>query len=140
MVYLTLLLTTFDQLTKYLIPTLNPPLWIIQNELGLEITRNTGGAFSLPIPPFLTIPLAITIIIGLYVWYQRSFARSRLAQTTVALILAGSLGNLIDRLIQGSVIDFIKIFSWPTFNVADSYITIGTIILILFFDKIHLES
>jgi signal peptidase II len=140
MLYLSLLLLSLDQLLKYLIPTLNPPLWLIENKIGIMLSHNTGAAFSLPLNTSLTIPVAIITIILFTYWYYQSFKHNKIAVLTTALIISGTAGNLIDRILNGYVVDFIKIFSWPTFNVADAYISIGFILLILFLDTIKLQN
>jgi signal peptidase II len=139
MIYISLLLLTFDQLLKYLIPTLSTPIWIIPQKLGIQVSQNTGAAFSIPIPPFITIPVAMAVVIILIYAYSYQFNHHNLAKITTALIIAGTVGNLLDRLLLGYVIDYIKIFSWPTFNLADSYLTIGVILLVLFLDTIKLH-
>jgi signal peptidase II len=139
MLYLSLLLTALDQVFKHLIPTFNPPIWIIENQVGFELSYNTGAAFSLPISTALTIPISIIVIAIFYHWYKHDFGHHKLSKWVTVLIIAGSLGNLIDRLLFGKVIDFIKIYSWPTFNLADSFITVGSILLIIFYDKIKLK-
>jgi signal peptidase II len=108
--------------------------------LNLLRAENTGAAFS-----FLSgasgwqrwffIGLAVTISVLLLVWLGRLSAGHRLQAGALALILGGALGNLCDRVLHGYVIDFIDVYyrDWhfPVFNIADSAITVGAILLIL---------
>ena len=132
-----------DQLTKLYIAS-HFPLYgtrvIIPNWLDLTYTLNPGAAFSL----FATLPAAVrevlflvlscTAVIVLLVLLARRGA-STASQVGFALILGGTIGNLIDRVIRGEVVDFIYFhhdsFNYPVFNVADSAITIGVAMVLL---------
>jgi signal peptidase II len=108
----------------------------------LEITRlhNTGAAFSFLAGAagwqrWLFTGLAITVSIALVLWLKRIDRSATALASAVALILAGALGNVIDRLRLGYVIDFIHVHwgdhYFPAFNVADSAITVGAVLLLL---------
>jgi signal peptidase II len=110
------------------------PIDVISGFLTLRFTTNPGGAFSLGENApwlFVTASLAVTILI-----IATAFRHSDLA-TAVALglVLGGTLGNLSDRLIRGTgffsgrVVDFIDLHWWPVFNLADSAIVVGAVIL-----------
>jgi len=108
--------------------------------LNLVLVRNTGAAFGFLSSAggwqnvfFIIVALAASIFI---LWmYRRLSAQDRILATGLMLILGGALGNLIDRLIHGYVIDFIDIYygtwHWPAFNVADSAITVGAVLLVV---------
>jgi len=125
---------------------------IIEHTLGLyqsisvlpvlEITRlhNTGAAFSFLADeagwqrwPFTALAAVVSVI--LVFWLRRIDRNSRALATAVALILGGALGNVIDRVRLGHVIDFIHAHwadhYFPAFNVADSAITVGAVLLLL---------
>ena len=112
------------------------PMSIIGSDVELRLSRNSGGAFSLfqGFTPLLAI-LAVVIAVVLVRAVRR--ADDTLSLVALALVLAGALGNLVDRIarspgfFRGAVIDFVKVDSWPTFNVADSAITVGAILLIV---------
>ena len=108
----------------------------------LEITRlhNTGAAFSFLASAagwqrWLFTALAIIVSTALVLWLKRIDRRATALASAVALILGGALGNLIDRLRLGYVIDFIHVHwgdhYFPAFNVADSAITVGAALLLL---------
>jgi signal peptidase II len=99
---------------------------------GLQLVdiRNTGVAFSL-FSGGGTIVLVITLVAlaGLTSYFALRPAR-RLLWLPTGLLLGGAIGNLIDRIREGSVTDFIKLPHWPAFNVADMAITVGVIVLL----------
>ncbi|MDP2941926.1 MAG: signal peptidase II [Candidatus Omnitrophota bacterium] len=104
-----------DQITKAIATT------------HLTLVRNTGAAFGLfrdQTILFILISAAAIIFIGFYLIKKKTSY-----YLPLALILGGAVGNLIDRLRFGHVIDFIDFHFWPVFNVADSCITIGAVIL-----------
>jgi signal peptidase II len=102
--------------------------------LSLELSYNTGAAFS--IGAGLTLPIIVIafVLVLLLAWFARG-TPSALAAAATGLILGGALGNLADRLFRGhsgAVVDFIHLNFWPpTFNVADSAIVIGTVALLI---------
>ncbi len=109
------------------------PVPLIGDLLRLTYTRNSGVAFGLgagvPFPYYLFSIVAV----GAIVWmFASGRARGRWRQIALALILGGAVGNLIDRITTGEVVDFIEIgwgrFRWPVFNVADSAVTMGVIL------------
>lgn len=134
----------FDQLTK----------WIVRTELGVyesvpvvdglfSIThvRNTGGAFSLfagadeawRVPFFLLV--AVVAIAALLHFVRRVSPHQRVLLFALGAVLGGAAGNMIDRAVFGQVTDFLDVYwrgyHWPTFNVADSFITVGMLILVV---------
>ncbi len=130
-----LLTVAGDQLTKSAIraalrPTQSIPL--IPSVLHLTYVQNTGAAFGLfqgYTGVFILLSVAVTAWI-LAVFLRTRSPMPRLTATGLALVLSGALGNLIDRVRFGYVVDFIDIRIWPVFNVADSAITIGVGLLL----------
>jgi signal peptidase II len=106
----------------------------------LTYLRNTGAAFS-----FLSdaggwqrwffVALALIVSIVITIWVSRLPATGRWMAISLTLILGGALGNVIDRIAYGYVIDFIDIFyqgwHWPAFNIADSAICIGVVMMLV---------
>lgn len=98
----------------------------------LTYVENTGAAFGMLFGGngFLAV-LAVVLIVALAVWRRRLKSRERLTRLGVSLVLAGAVGNLYDRLAYGFVVDFLDFRVWPVFNVADSAITVGAVVLAL---------
>ncbi|MCK8600217.1 signal peptidase II [Desulfoferrobacter suflitae] len=134
----------FDQLTKilvvYLLP-LHSSVAVIPGFFNLVHVRNTGAAFSFLAGSysgwrqifFVSVSL-IGIAVILFV-YRGLKKEDRWARISLGLIFGGAVGNLIDRLRLGEVIDFLDVYlgqyHWPAFNVADSAISIGAVMLLL---------
>lgn len=141
---LTLLVILLDQSTKYWAQTALVPYDPVNllPVLNLTLAYNTGAAFSLlgntgawHIWLFMGIGIFISLlIIG---WIIQTPGEDRLQLSAMALILGGALGNLIDRVWLGHVVDFIDFYydvhHWPIFNVADIAICLGAFFLILDF-------
>ena len=112
------------------------PVSVIGSTVEFQLARNTGSAFSLfqTVTPILAV-LAVVLVAVLVRTLNR--AEDRMVLIALALVLGGALGNVSDRLfrapgfLHGAVVDFIKVGSWPTFNVADSAITIGAVLLVV---------
>lgn len=109
------------------------PLW--PNVLHMTLVHNTGIAFGLFKNQgivFIIIPVIMIILLG-YNFYHYKYNEEKLSRlyiVAVSLILAGAIGNLVDRILYGYVIDFIDLRVWPVFNIADSAITIGAVLLL----------
>lgn len=139
-----MLVIALDQVTKAvvrqaLVPYL--PHEVIPHVLNWTLAFNRGAAFSFledasGWQTWLFGILAVVVCIGLIAWLARTARRDWRTALPVALIVGGALGNLIDRLIHGQVTDFIQVYwhawSFPAFNVADSSITVGAVLLIAF--------
>ena len=127
-----------DQLTKsWAVHRLvRGPIDVIGNDIGFQLSKNSGGAFSLfqRFTPFLAV-LAIVLAVILVRALRRT--EDPLVLVALALVLGGAIGNLVDRIarqpgfLRGEVIDFVHVGRFPTFNVADSAITIGAILLLI---------
>jgi len=109
------------------------PRWLIDGWVGFERTSNSGVAFSLlDGQPVVWLLLALAVA-GLG-WLALDVARdavSSAALLPVAAIAAGAAGNLIDRLGDGRVTDLIAVGPWPRFNIADTSLTIGLLLLLV---------
>ena len=133
-------LVLLDQVTKYLaVKLINPDATVaLLPFLSLVLTYNTGAAFSFLAGGsgwqrwfFALIAVGASILI---VWMLYRHRRETFLCVGLTLILAGAIGNLIDRLTLGAVVDFILLYwrqyQWPAFNVADSCISIGAVMLL----------
>ena len=124
-----LFLVILDQLTKYLAISKN--IVVIPNLLNITYTQNTGGAFGIGSINIITIMnILILITIALFLIKEKEKVRHFLSFT---LVISGAVGNLIDRIFRGYVIDFIdvNILNFPKFNIADICITIGITSIVL---------
>jgi signal peptidase II len=140
---LSLLIVLFlDQLSKQIVHTRfesGDTLPIIKHILHITFVRNTGAAFGLckdSTAIFIIISVAAVLVISLFILKsirKAEFFSKPFFNFGLVLILSGALGNLIDRVKFGYVIDFIDVRIWPVFNIADSAITIGTFLLFISF-------
>lgn len=103
---------------------------IIPNVLEFRHNRNTGMAFSQLQGQNVLLILIVVVVVALLIYYYRSLPQGRLSlRLAIGAVLGGALGNVIDRIRLGSVTDWIHITRYPTFNLADSFITVGMITL-----------
>ncbi len=129
----TVLTVLFDQLTKASISYFQPH-WQA-GFFQIALTTNTGAAFGiLQEQNLLLIGISI-VAIAFFIIKYKEIPQRPLAQTAAALVLGGIIGNLADRLFRGYVIDFLDFSFWPSFNIADSAITLGVIGLIWYLRK-----
>jgi signal peptidase II len=140
--WISLVLIVLDQVTKLAVEA-NLRLYQSITILPvLEITRlyNRGAAFSFLNDAsgwqrWLFTVLAVVVSIALILWLRRIDRRARLLGAAIAFVLGGAVGNLIDRVRLGHVVDFVNVHwqqhYFPAFNVADSAITVGAILLVL---------
>ncbi len=114
---------------------------IIDGLLSLSHVNNRGAAFGflsdakLPYQPVLLSLLSFAALVAIAYYFVRLPPSARLPRLALALVLGGAVGNLIDRVRLGYVVDFVHVYwgqhAWPDFNVADSAITVGVVLLIL---------
>ena len=137
-VFVTAIIVLLDQGVKqFILKWLIEPKWLLEGKIGLQLTMNEGVAFSLPITGLLSIIISLSIIGGLIYYYNMYTRRGFFTDIIFGLIIGGAIGNIIDRFIHGAVVDYIRIFTFPTFNIADSAITVGFLLLIFSFDRIR---
>jgi signal peptidase II len=113
-----------------------PPVELVGEFVRLTYTRNSGVAFGLgaglKFPYYIFSIAAAIIIVSMFL---RRARQSRIREIALSLILGGALGNLVDRVRSGEVVDFIEIgwnrWHWPVFNIADSAVTIGVVLFAL---------
>ena len=128
-----------DLLTKILaVANIEPgrPVWLVGDLVSLRLVRNPGAAFSMATGmTWLLTLVAVGVVIGV-VRIGRTL-RSPWWALGLGLVLGGALGNLVDRffrapgVMQGHVVDFVSVGWWPVFNVADSAIVCGAILLVV---------
>jgi len=131
-----------DQLTKQYIDRsmrMFQSIPVIDGLFNITYVRNKGAAFSFlshaswRLPFFIAISAVAAVVI--VIAFNRLRDNQRMAQVSLAMIFSGAVGNLIDRVRQGEVIDFLDVYwrthHWPAFNVADSLICVGVALLAL---------
>src|SRR3989338_1300869 len=130
-----LILVLLDQLAKFLVRQnfqLSQSIPVIKNILHLTYITNTGSAFGLFKGFNLFFILFSTIVIFVVLHNLKKIKENeKLLQFAIGLLFGGTIGNLIDRIAYGAVIDFIDFRIWPVFNVADSAVTISVILLVV---------
>ena len=139
---ISVVILVFDQATKLYVDAnfrLHESMPVIHGFFSLTYVRNKGAAFGILADNAVRIPFFITVsivaMLGI-LWYIRRIRNDqRLTVFSLSLVFAGALGNLIDRIRLGEVIDFLDVFwqryHWPAFNVADSAITVGVTLLFI---------
>jgi signal peptidase II len=101
---------------------------IIGSFIGLERTLNSGVAFGINLPEHFQM-FVIFLALFFVAWYASKDAKTCSSKIGFGLIIGGGLANIIDRLIDGKVTDFVQVGSFPVFNAADSCITVGIVVL-----------
>ena len=131
-----LIVVFLDQLTKFLIRKnfqLNESIPIIKNILHLTYVTNTGSAFGVfkNLNWFFML-FSIAVIIAIFYYLRKKiYEKEKFLQLAVGLLLGGTIGNMIDRILYGAVTDFLDFRIWPVFNISDSAVTISVILLII---------
>ncbi len=136
-----------DQISKLAVSSLmelGDSITIIKNFFYLTFVTNSGAAWSIfsgwPMR-WVFVLLAAAVCVYVYI-YMKKEQTTALMRWTLTMIMAGSVGNMIDRIVSGKVVDFLNFYifgyDFPVFNIADCALTIGTIILVI--DILFLEG
>lgn len=144
LLFVALTVLVLDQWTKWMAEMWlagRPPVSVVPGFVDLIFVTNTGVAFGLfPSDGRLAGTLLLTALglgaLGIVsVYYWRTDDEQRLLLTSLAMVMGGAVGNLVDRVMRGSVTDFIDVYvgsyHWPTFNMADSSISVGIVLMAL---------
>ncbi len=108
-------------------------------DFGFVLTYNDGVVFGIDLPEGLIYGLTLLILgLAAYLVIENRLFRDPFHLTALALLLAGAVGNLVDRIRLGVVIDFIKVYWWPTFNFADVFIVVA--VVLFFWDFLFREE
>ncbi len=130
------LLLALDRFTKAWAATtltLGDPQPLIGDVVRLTRVHNSGGAFGvLAKVPALFVAVSILIAIAAFVTFVVLRGRRPFLRLALVLIFVGACGNLVDRLTLGYVVDFFEVVGFPVFNVADSCVTVGAALLVLY--------
>ena len=136
-----------DQITKQIITnnmTIGDSIPVIGNFLSITYHRNAGAAFGIMQGQMIFFyVVTIVAVVGIVMWMKNlDFKKEKVMVIALSFLLGGAIGNFIDRIIYQSVIDFIDTnwlgYSFPIFNIADSALTIGAILMaidVLFLEK-----
>lgn len=135
-----------DRLTKFWVldSLVNSPVTVIDNFFYLRFLENKGAAFSI-LQGKTVLLISLTFIVTLILIFLIIKNKEKFLRTSLSLIVAGALGNLFDRIFRGgSVVDFIEVhfgsYTFPTFNIADTLVVIGTILLAIYVLFIYKEK
>lgn len=136
-----IILLGIDQITKIIAICTNLNVRIWDNILNLKLVFNNGIAFGLgqgtSMTTFIVSNLIVLGIIVRFIWLQKD-QMDRPTTYALFMVLAGGIGNVMDRVFRGNVVDFIEIFPkihFPIFNIADIYIVVGWIMLAFLFAR-----
>ena len=140
MIILTIIFLVIDIISKLVISNLmnvNASIMVIKNFFYITYVRNTGAAWSIFSGKTLgLIIVSLLIIVFLLYYISKNKPKYKIEKISYAMILGGAFGNLIDRIIYGYVIDFLDFnifgYNYPIFNLADSFIFVGVLLLIIF--------
>lgn len=138
-----LLLVALDQLVKYLVRTgipLGGQVDFLPHVLGLTHIHNTGAAFSMLSGArwFFVVLTTVFVVFALWVLYAKKITHP-MGRWTLVLIVAGALGNLIDRALFGYVVDMFEVLfmHFAVFNVADIFVVVGGILFCIYYGFLH---
>jgi signal peptidase II len=150
---LSLAVLVLDQWTKWLVEVHLPHSVsheLVPGLLNLTHVKNTGVAFGLFAShgadggAWVLVTMGLVALGAVFLYFRFASVRDRLLLASLALIVGGAVGNLIDRLASGAVTDFVDVYvgtyHWPAFNVADSAITVGIALMILDSFRSHRRS
>ena len=141
-----LLIVAFDQVTKRLAESAlmgGKIVTLLPGAVQLRYARNTGMAFSLfSGARWVFVALTALVCAGVLFYMFRNKCRSLWGYWSLGVLVAGGLGNLIDRVAQGYVVDFLYfiLIDFPIFNVADCYVTVATAVLLILLMKVYSDE
>lgn len=151
--YLSLAVLVLDQWTKWLVEIHLPHSAshpVVPGLFNLTHVKNTGVAFGLFAShgagggSWLLVVMGLVALGAVFLYFRLAPATNRLLLSSLALIVGGAVGNLVDRLASGAVTDFLDVYvgtyHWPAFNVADSAITVGIGLMILDSFRAHRKA
>ncbi len=122
-----------DQISKYMVKSrfmLNESIAIIENIFHLTYVRNFGAAFGiLKHQKMFFVVLTTAVLIGIIIFIRQQSNIHSMVKWSLSLVVGGAVGNLIDRVVHGYVIDFFDFRIWPVFNIADMAIVVGAFLL-----------
>ncbi|MFA9557382.1 signal peptidase II [Evansella sp. AB-rgal1] len=138
-----LVIIIIDQFTKWLVVQnmeLRESISVIEGVFHITSHRNAGAAFGILQGQMWLFYIATVIVIGVIVYYiQKHVNGNRWFGISLGLVLGGAIGNFIDRVLFGAVVDFLDVYifayNYPIFNIADSALVVGVIMLVIYVFK-----
>lgn len=140
MVVITICLIIIDQVSKVVVKR-NYENPVENGVVGIRLVENTGMAFGLNSGNTKNIVLTVFVLLIILNFVKNQ--KDRMDQKTavaISLVLSGGISNLIDRVVRGGIVDFLEIKNFAIFNIADCYIVVGWILLIIFLIKFSKET
>lgn len=122
-----------DQILKHIVVRTNCNIDIISNIFNIKYVQNTGGVYGiLEGNNALFIGISVLVLFFLFVYYKYTSANNSKTKNILwQLILAGGVGNLLDRIFRGFVVDYVQMIFFGVFNLADAFIVISVVLLII---------
>ena len=144
----TLLMIALDQIVKYWAFTslkLQSSIPLIENVFHLTYVENRGAAFSLFAQldsRWIFVSLAVGVTIAIFIVLRINYLQTGLGRWSLVLVAAGALGNAIDRVVHGFVVDLFdfRLINFPVFNVADIFICVGGALFVIYFMFQHKDN
>lgn len=137
--FITIVILLLDQITKFIVASsmrVGDSFNVIPHFLNITSHRNNGAAWGIlsgKMSFFYIITIIILVVLILF--YIKEAKQHLLMQVAISLLFAGALGNFIDRVLHGEVVDFVDTnifgYNFPIFNVADSSLTIGVLLIVI---------
>lgn len=131
--FIAILTVILDQISKNLVFYFQPDFRL--GILTIHFVQNTGAGFGILEGQTIGLAIVSLIVALLVIFYYKKIPPEKLPQTLFAVFLGGVIGNLIDRLLRGYVVDFIDFSFWPAFNAADASICVAVAGLIIYYWK-----
>lgn len=136
LVTLAVAVVALDQLVKAIVTSelgTGRVVRLLGGVVQLDYTRNSGAAFGVfQTGGLFFVAVALVVSASILVFYRRVANSPQLVRVGLGLVLGGAVGNLVDRVRLGYVVDFIDLRWWPVFNLADSAIVVGVAVLLLY--------
>ena len=136
-IIVTILVVILDQITKFFIESnlYNQSIDLIKNVFSFTYLENYGAAFGILSDNNWILNVISPALIGILIYYFMKFSNKRYEKVIGGVVGGGAIGNYIDRIFRGYVVDFIDLKIWPIFNLADICIVVGCVLLCINFIK-----
>ena len=135
-IILSIIFVIADQVSKLIVISKTKSVEVIKSFFYLTYTNNNGAAFSILTGKRILLIIVTFIVIGILVYYiRKTEIKENINKIALSLVIGGSIGNLIDRIVRGVVVDFLDFkilgYNYPIFNLADTFIVLGVFLLLI---------